>query len=456
MTKDNVMNNSRIDDFKGFVGAVLTLLILAFPHIGGLSQEFVTAAVNLQKNMALFLTAGCIALIAAVFNLIWGNRARLPKFFYAVPFLTLLLGLALWRAAPDHGTAGALRGMLSAVEASAASRVLWGLLFSGALIGFWGGFSSLKEDVIYRFGSRYGVVMIFIALFSLSSEMDSGFLQAGNVLNILRQVSYIGIIALGMTFVMTSGGVDLSVGSFSALAGGIVIGTLNICVASWGDGGLAVTCALIAGLLLGAYCGFLSGFIIAGTRVEPFIVTLGTMAIYRSLAVYMANGGEFRSKSALFQEIGMGSDPFFSAPYPVWAFLLLTLFCATLFNWNKFGRHLKAVGSNERAAVYAAVKVGKTRVLAYMLIGVMTAIAAFFSAARMGFVNPAGMGAGVEMDAIASVLFGGGYISGTVMGSMILVIVNNMLDMSGVSPFLQGTVKGIVIIVAVMVRRKNR
>ena len=461
----------RTDDFKGFIGAVLALLTLFFPHVGGLSNELVTAATILQKNLVLFLAAGCLALCVAVFNLIWGNRARLPRFFYTVPLFTIMLGFLLWcgysaarTPVPDHGIAAALQGALPALKTSAASRILWGMLLSGALMGLWGGLVSLKEDVIGRYGmNRYGAAMVLIALFSVSSEMSPHFLQAENVLNILQQVSYTGIIALGMTFIIISGGIDLSVGSLSALLAGVAIEILNKCSTSWGDGWLAILCALFAGVMLGALCGLASGFMIARTRIEPFIMTLGAMAIYRSLAVYMADGGDFDSKSALFRKLGMAGDPLFAVPYPVWIFFLLALFCAVLLNWTKFGRHAKAAGSNETAAAYAAVKVGEVRAVSYVLTGAMTGIAAFLLASRMGSVSSVSMGLGVEMDVIASVIIGGalmsggsGAISGTVIGAVILGVINSLLGTLEISPYLQGSVKGIIIITSVMIQRERR
>jgi len=476
MTGEALTKGSTVEDFMGFTGAVLELLILVIPHIGGLSQELVSTAGIMQKNLALFLVAGCFALFVAVSNLIWGIRVRLPSFFYAVPFFTLLLGLLIWcgyvatgAAMPDHGIAEALRGVLPAVKTSIASRILWALLFSGALMGLWGGLDGLKEKNTSRYDmkrygmGRYGAVMVLIGLFSVSSEINPYFLSVDNVMNILQQSSYAGIIALGMTFVIVSGGLDLSVGSLLALLGGVAVEMLNKCAASWGDGSHAVLCAFLACILLGAFCGLASGLMVAGPRIEPFIVTFGAMAIYRSLALYFANGGDFSAKSALFQKIGVAVDPFFEVPYPVWIFLLLALFCAILLNWTKFGRHVKATGSNEKTAVYAAVKIGKVRVASYMLTGLMTGIGAFFLAARLGSVSSASVGAGVEIDVIASVIIGGasmsggtGTISGTVIGAIILGILNNMLGTLGISPHLQGAVKGIVVIAAVVAQRKKR
>ena len=455
-----------LKDFKGLIGAILVLLLLVIPRVSGVSPNLVSAAIVLKGNMALFLLAAGLAFSVAVFNLVWGARMLLPRFLYAGPFLTLLMGglIAAGYAMaglplPNHGIASALNELSTVVKASLDARFLWGAMFAGSLIGLWGGLANLKEDVM----GRYGAVMALIVLFSISSELSPYFLQTRNILNILRQVSYTGMIALGMTFVIISGGIDLSVGSLSALLGGVMIEVLNLCVAAFGDGWLSILCALAAGILLGGMSGLVSGFMITKMRIAPFIVTLGTMAIYRSLTLYISDAGEFRSVSTLFPDIGMGYDPLLGVPYPVWTFLLLAVCCATLLNWTRFGRYTSAIGSNEKVAVYAAIKVDRVRTLSYVLIGVMTAISAFLLAARLNSISSTNVGVNFEMDAIAAVIIGGtlmsggsGTLAGTVVGAIILGIVNNMLNMLGVSPYLQGTVKGIVIIVAVMIQRKKR
>jgi ribose transport system permease protein len=453
-------------DFKGFMGAALTLLMLVLPYVEGLSPNFVAAALVLRSNMALFLLAGWLALCASVFNLIWGARMQLPRFLYAVPFETLLLALLFWGAyslsglaLPEHGIAKALQTMGNTVKASTDARILWALLSVGALIGLGGGIANLKEAA----AGRYSGIMLLIVLFSISSEVDPHFLQTRSVLDLSTQISHTGIIALGMTFVIISGGVDLSVGSLSAFLGGIMIGVLNFCAASFGDGGTAVLCALLTGVVLGVLSGAVSGFMITKLRVAPFVATLGTMAIYRSLALYISNAGEFRSTSAFFSKAGAACDPVFGISYSGWTFLVLAVSGAVLLNWTRYGRYAAAVGSNEKAAVYAAIRVDKTRAFSYMLAGAATGIATFFLAARRGSVHSVNMGVNFEMDAIAAVVVGGtsmnggsGTVAGTVVGAVILGLVNNMLNMTGVSPYLLGMVKGIVIVTAVTIQSKRR
>ena len=178
---------------------------------------------------------------------------------------------------------------------------------------------------------RYGSLFILILLFIISSIASPYFLQLQNILNILRQVSYTGIIALGMTFVIIGGGIDLSVGSMTALVGGIIILVLN----HFGGGIGAIIISILFGLLLGIIGGTINGLLITKGRIAPFIVTLGTMAIFRSLTLYIISAGEFRSKSEIFPSIGMGS--FLFIPIPIWIFIGLAIVFHIILN-NKIGR----------------------------------------------------------------------------------------------------------------------
>ena len=304
--------------------------------------------------------------------------------------------------------------------------------------------------------AKFGPYISLAALFIISSFASEYFLQTQNLLNILRQVSYIGIIALGMTFVIIGGGIDLSVGSLVALLGCVMIYVLN----QAGTGAGAIAASVSAGLALGALSGAVTGFMVTKCRMAPFIVTLGTMAIYRSLALYITEAGELRSMSDKYGAIGMGDIA--GIPVPVWIFLLLAIFCAFLLNRTKYGRYVCAVGSNEKVASYAAIKVNRVRTLTYVITGLMVAISAFLLSARLNSISSTNAGVNFEIDAIAAVIIGGtamtggvGTIGGTVVGAIILGIVNNMLNMLGVSPYLQGTVKGLVIIFAVLIQRKK-
>jgi len=304
---------------------------------------------------------------------------------------------------------------------------------------------------------KHGPLVALVILFVLSSVASPYFLQTRNILNILRQVSYTGIIGLGMTFVIISGGIDLSVGSMTALVGGLVIMVIN----NLGGELMAIILAIVIGLLLGVVLGAINGLIVTKGKVAPFIVTLGTMAIYRSFTLYISNAGEFRSTSNLYPQLGMGY--FLGIPIPVWVFLGLAAFFAVILNHTRYGRHICAVGSNERVARYSAIDVDKVRLIAYVIVGFTVAVSAILMSSRLNSVSSSNAGVNYELDAIAAVIIGGtamsggsGTMSGTVIGAITLGIINNMLNMLGVSPYLQGTVKGLVIIGAVLIQRKKR
>ncbi|MGE5585667.1 MAG: ABC transporter permease [Bacillota bacterium] len=307
-----------------------------------------------------------------------------------------------------------------------------------------------------RFGSLYALILLFI----VSSIASPYFLQLQNLLNILRQISYTGIIALGMTFVIISGGIDLSVGSMTALVGGIVILTLN------GFGGeigeiAAIVVAIAVGILLGLAGGAANGLIITVGKVAPFVATLGTMAIFRSLTLYISNAGEFRSASSMYPELGMGD--LIGIPVPVWIMLGLAVVFHIVLTRTRYGRYVCAVGSNERVARYAAIKTEVIRFTSYLVVGLTVAVSAVLLSSRLNSISSTNAGLNFELDAIAAVIIGGtpltggsGTIPGTVFGAIILGIINNMLNMLGVSPYLQGTVKGLVIIGAVLIQGKRR
>jgi len=304
---------------------------------------------------------------------------------------------------------------------------------------------------------KYGPFLALLVLFVVSAFASPYFLRLRNLTNILRQVSYTGIIGLGMTFVIISGGIDLSVGSMLALVGGIGIILLNYL----GGGAGAIIAVFFGAVVVGAAAGATNGFAITKGRVAPFIVTLGTMSIFRSLTLFISNAGEFRSHSILYPRLGMGY--FLGLPNPVWIFLLLTALFHVVLYHTRFGRYVCAVGSNERVAVYAAIKSTWIKFYTYVIVGATVGISAVLLSSRLNSISSTNAGAGYELDAIAAVIIGGtslsggsGSIIGTMIGALILGIVNNMLNMLGVSPYLQGTVKGIVIIGAVLIQRKGR
>jgi len=224
-------------------------------------------------------------------------------------------------------------------------------------------------------------------------------------------------------------------------------------------------------LFAGTAAGLLNGLLIARGRIAPFIATLGGLAAYRSLAQAMADGGEFRSASAtVFQRLGTGGIPLpfvrnlygqpLLLPWPVIIFVIVAVGGHVLLNWTRYGRHVYAVGSNERAATYSAIRVDRVKMATYTLVGALAGLAAMMNASRMNSVSSGQTGSMWELDAIAAVVIGGtrmtggsGSIFGSVVGLLMLGVIGNMLNLLQVSPYLHGLVKGLIIVAAVLVQR---
>ena len=304
--------------------------------------------------------------------------------------------------------------------------------------------------------SKYAPLIALVVLVFISAIASEHFLAVRNISNVLRQVSYTGIIALGMTFVIIAGGIDLSVGSMLALVGVITVMILN----AVGDGWFSVMLALGSAVAMGAMFGVINGVIITKGRVASFIATLATMSIFRSLTLYVSDAGEIVSTNQQYPEVGGGY--FLSVPNPVWVFLLLAVFFHILLNHTAFGRHVCAIGSNATVSAYSAIKVKWVYLMTFVITGATVGISAIMLSSRLNSVSPGDAGLFYELDVIAAVVIGGtslaggkGSIWGTVIGVIILGIINNMLNLLGVSAYLQGTVKGLVILVAVLAQYKQ-
>ena len=295
-------------------------------------------------------------------------------------------------------------------------------------------------------GGVWIALVVFLVAAAISNE---NFRSPQNLVNITRQVSYSGIIALGMTFVIAAGGIDLAVGSLFALAGVVSLFAMN---AAGGPESVQLVAGLGAALGVGVIGGALNGVLVGAARVQPFIVTLGTMSIFRSLALYFSNAGLVRTDNVLYQKCGMAE--FGGIPLPTILLFVLTACLAVVLKLTRFGRHVCAVGSNERVAYYSAIRTGLVKFWTYVLVGGL---------ARLNSVSSSGAGLSYELDAIAAVIIGGtamtggkATIPGTLAGVLLLGIVSNVLDMWGISVNLQGTVKGLVIIIAVLIQYKRK
>ena len=308
-----------------------------------------------------------------------------------------------------------------------------------------------KKINIVRILGNYGMYIAFAILIIALAAASPAFLTYTNIINILRQISVIGIMAIGMTFVIATGGIDLSVGAILALVG--VISTSM--VAEGSDTPLVV--AVLAGLGVGLLCGIFSGIFIAKLGVPEFIATLATMTIARGLCYVYTDGRPITGFRDDYKVIGGGSVGV--APIPVLIFLVVIVIGIILLNFSKFGRQVLAVGGNEKAAIVSGINAARIKFICYALSGVASAIAGIVLSSRTQTGQPAA-GDGNELDAITAVVIGGaslsggsGSIIGTVVGMLIIGVMTNGLDLLNVSSYYQQVIKGIIILIAVLSNR---
>jgi ribose transport system permease protein len=305
-----------------------------------------------------------------------------------------------------------------------------------------------------------GLVALCVAGFALNHD----FATLDNAMNVLTRTSFIGIIAVGMCFVIVSGGIDLSVGSMAALIAGGVILLMNALGAHHVTPWVAVVAGASFAVLLGAVFGLAHGLLITRGRIEPFIVTLGTLGIFRATLTWLSDGGAITLDNDLadaYAPVFYGA--FLGVPVPVWVFLLVAVVGALILNRTAYGRYVQAVGSNEQVARYAAVDVDFTKLITYVLLGACVGIATLLYVPRLGSASP-GTGLLWELEAIASVIVGGtalkggsGSIVGTVVGAILLSVIGNILNLTSIiSVYLNAAVQGGVIIVVAFMQRRRR
>ncbi|WP_010306271.1 ribose ABC transporter permease [Kurthia senegalensis] len=305
------------------------------------------------------------------------------------------------------------------------------------------------KGLIQKLGPLFGLLLIVVII----SIMSPSFLTANNIFNVLRQVSISALIAFGMTFVILTGGIDLSVGSTLALTGAVAAGLLSSGV----DPIIAMAVALILGLILGA----INGVIIAKGKVAPFIATLATMTIYRGATLVYMDGKPISGLGdhASFQMFGKGY--FLGIPVPVVTMVIAFFVLYFILRKTTFGRRVYAVGGNAEASRLSGINVNRITIAVYALTGMLAALAALILTSRLNSAQPTA-GESYELDAIAAVVLGGtsltggrGWIVGTLIGALIIGVLNNGLNLIGVSSFYQQVVKGLVILFAVLLDRKK-
>ena len=282
--------------------------------------------------------------------------------------------------------------------------------------------------------------------------INSNFLTANNLLNLLLQVTSNALIAFGMTFVILTGGIDLSVGSILALSSALTAGLLG--------SGMPVTLAILISLIMGCILGMMNGLLISYGKLAPFIVTLATMTIFRGATLVYTNGNPITkglSDTFLFQFLGQGY--IVGIPFPVIIMFIVFIVLYVLLHKTSFGKSVYAIGGNEKAAYISGVKLNKVKIIIYSISGIMASISGLIITSRLSSAQPTA-GASYEMDAIAAVVLGGtslsggkGRILGTLIGALIIGVLNNGLNIIGVSAFWQQVVKGVVILIAVLIDR---
>lgn len=308
----------------------------------------------------------------------------------------------------------------------------------------------LKETLI-----KYKSLVGLLALIVVVSILSPSFLSTKNIFNILRQTSVNGIIAAGMTFVILTGGIDLSVGSILGISGAVCASILV--------SGQNVVIAVLAALVVGAVVGFLNGFIISKGKLQPFIATLATMTVLKGLTLVYTNGNPITlGSNELAMSFGkIGGGTILGIPTPAMIMILVFMVCYYILHNTKMGRYTYALGSNEEATKLSGLNTDKIKIWVYTISGILASIAGIIITSRLYSAQPTA-GSGYELDAIAAVVLGGtslnggkGKITGTIIGALIIGVLSNALNILDVSSYYQTMVKGAVILLAVLLDRKS-
>ncbi|QWS50182.1 ribose ABC transporter permease RbsC [Bacillus sp. JNUCC-24] len=305
------------------------------------------------------------------------------------------------------------------------------------------------DHIMQKLGAFLGLI-ILVAIVSI---LNPAFLEPLNILNLLRQISINALIAFGMTFVILTGGIDLSVGAILALSSALTAGFIV--------SGMDPILAIIVGCIIGAVLGMINGLLITKGKLAPFIATLATMTIFRGLTLVYTDGNPITGLGSNYAFQLFGRGYFLGIPVPAITMLLTFIVLWVLLHKTPFGRRTYAIGGNEKAALISGIKVPRVKIMIYSLAGFMSALAGAILTSRLNSAQPTA-GTSYELDAIAAVVLGGtslsggrGRIVGTLIGVLIIGVLNNGMNLLGVSSFYQSVVKGIVILIAVLLDRKK-
>ncbi len=309
---------------------------------------------------------------------------------------------------------------------------------------------------------KFQSLIVLLLMVFVMSMLSDKFLTADNMWNVMRQISVNICLSVGMTLVILTSGIDLSVGSVLALAGavcagllknGLVIETFNMYV------GFTVFGAVLAGLIVGALLGSINGLAVTRFKVPPFVATLAMLTMARGLTMLWTGGFPITGLGPSFAFFGTGW--FLGVPMPVWLSAGIVILAGVMVKKTRLGRYIYAVGGNERAAVLSGLNVKKIKTTVYIIAGGLSAVGGIIVTSRLDSAQP-NAGMGYELDSIAAVVIGGtslsggkGSVPGTVLGAMIIGVLNNGLVLLNVSPFWQQVIKGLVILAAVILDKMN-
>lgn len=306
--------------------------------------------------------------------------------------------------------------------------------------------SSFK-GMILKYKSLIGLIL----LCTVVSIINPRFLAVSNLRNVLTQVSVNAIIAIGMTFVILTGGIDLSVGSILAISGAVAATIMK----STGN----VLLSVVAALAIGGFIGLINGIVISRGKLQAFIATLATMTIFRGITYVFTNGIPISGLGKAFMVLG--NKRLIGIPIPVIITLIAFFIALYILNETRYGRYVYALGGNEDSARLSGINTNNIKSIVYVISGMMAALSGIIVTSRIGSAGPTA-GSGYELDAIAAVVIGGtslsggeGSVIGTIIGALIIGVLNNGLNLMNVNPFYQSIVKGAVILIAVLLDKKN-
>lgn len=309
---------------------------------------------------------------------------------------------------------------------------------------------AVDRQAVGAFIRKYGAVIALVVLVLVASLSSERFLTVANGLNVLRQISIVGVLALGMTFVILTAGIDLSVGAILTV---VVVYTADT-VELYG-----VVPGLLVALGVGALLGLINGLGVTLGKVQPFIMTLGMLAMAKGLALLFTQGTPIAITNETF--LALGNGRVFGIPNPVLIFIALLFLTWFVLSKTVFGRSVYAVGANEEAARLSGISVVKVKTAVYVVSGLMAGVAGILYASQLGVGSPVA-GDGYELDAIAATVVGGtslfggiGGVGGTFVGAALLGVLSNFLNLTGVSPYAQNVFRGALIVAAVLLQRRN-